>query len=206
MSTEVSIISLLDVKNSSSVQAELRDSIGEVQLIDWHTQWQPQLFQVLNQLKQQGVPLSQWPQSRNWDWPQKTAQVAGLLAFKCFCVTCDGVTQGLMRVDLNKTAQVPEQKGRPLVYVEYLEVAPWNRPDLGQPIRFKGVGTALMVAAVALSEYEGFKGRIGLHSLPQSEDFYRINCKMIDLGLDANYQYLRYFEMTHEQAHAFLKE
>lgn len=39
--------------------------------------------------------------------------------------------------------------------------------------RLRGVGTALVTAAVALSEDEGFKGRIGLHSLPQAEDFYR---------------------------------
>lgn len=63
-----------------------------------------------------------------------------------------------------------------------------------------------MVAAIAFSEQEGFKGRIGLHSLPQAENFYRDRCGMIDLGPDATYQNLRYFEMTPDQAKAFLEE
>jgi hypothetical protein len=56
-----------------------------------------------------------------------------------------------------------------------------------------------------LSEEEGFKGRIGLHSLPQADEFYRLR-GMTDLGTDQTNQNLRYFEMTAEQARAFLEE
>jgi hypothetical protein len=206
MSAAVSIIFLLDVTSGTGVEAELRDAIEEAQLVDWQTQWQPALIRTLQELARQGVPVAQWPQSWHWDWRAKNAEVSGLLAFQGFSVVCANMTQGLMRVDLTRTAQAPVQKGKPLVYVDYLEVAPWNRPDLGQAVSYKGVGTALMVAAIALSEQEGFRGRIGLHSLPQAESFYRDHCGMIDLGPDATYQNLSYFEMTPDQAKVFLEE
>ncbi len=64
--------------------------------------------------------------------------------------------------------------------------------------RLRGVGSALITAAVALSDDEGFKGRLGLHSLPQADAFYR-KIGMTDLGQDTAYQNLRYFEMTAEK-------
>jgi hypothetical protein len=206
MTAATSAIFLLDVASDTAVEAELISAIEEAQIVDWQTRWQPALLRTLQELARQGVPVAEWPQSWHWDWRMKTAQVAGLLAFHGFSVICDGLTQGLMRVDLTKTAKVPTQKAKPLVYVDYLEVAPWNRPDLGKTVRYKGVGSALMVAAVALSEQEGFKGRIGLHALPQAETFYRGRCGMMDLGPDAAYQNLTYFEMTTEQGRAFLEE
>ena len=206
MTVEVSTIYLLDTASGAGVEAELRDAIEAAQLLDWKAHWQPALMAVLQELARRGVPPGQWPQSWHWDWPAKAAQVQGLLAFRGFCVVCAGMTEGLMRLDLTKSAREPTQAGKPLVYVDYLEVAPWNRPDLGQTARFKGVGTALITAAVALSDQEEFKGRIGLHSLPQADAFYRDRCGMTDLGPDAAYQHLRYFEMTAAQARAFLEE
>jgi hypothetical protein len=71
--------------------------------------------------------------------------------------------------------------------------------------RFSGVGTVLMAAAIQFSIDEEFSGRVGLHSLPQADDWYR-KCGMTDLGPDAGEkQNLRYFEMTPEQAKEFLK-
>ncbi|MDE2362149.1 MAG: hypothetical protein KGM42_05675 [Hyphomicrobiales bacterium] len=67
------------------------------------------------------------------------------------------------------------------------------------------VALALLTGAVARSREAGFKGRLGLHSLPQADSFYR-RIGMIDLGLDSAYQNLRYFEMTIEQARAFFEQ
>lgn len=203
---EVSTIYLLELASGQAAEAELRDAIEIAQLQDWKAHWQPALIAILRELDRRGVPRTQWPQSWHWDWQTKIAQVEGLLAFGGFSVVCAGMTQGLMRVDLTRSARDPGQAGKALIYVDYLEVAPWNRSDLGQPPRYKGVGTALISAACALSAEEGFKGRIGLHSLPQSDSFYRDRCGMQDLGPDAEYQNLRYFEMTVEQARAFLEE
>jgi len=206
MTVQVSEISLLNRQSGQSAQAELRDAIDEQQLLDWMTRWQPFTADVLRDLAARGVPKSQWPQSRHWNWGAKMAEVSGLIAFRGFCVTCNGVTQGLMRVDLTPLAREDTQAGKPLVYVEYLEVAPWNRGDGGRTPHYGGVGSALIAAAVKLSIDEGFRGRIGLHSLPQADGFYRDTCGMMDLGPDDGYQRLRYFEMTETQAQAFLRE
>ncbi len=91
--------------------------------------------------------------------------------------------------------------------MEYLENAPWNRKELlFDPPRYRGVGTILIGAAIDLSKSEGFKGRLGLHSLPQSNRFYANTCGMTDMGVDASYQNLSYFEMTPEQAEAFIEK
>jgi uncharacterized protein YerC len=59
-----------------------------------------------------------------------------------------------------------------------------------------------MAAAVSMSFDEEFDGRIGLHSLPTVEKFYRDVCGMTDLGIDATR--LRYFEMTATAARRFI--
>ena len=206
MSAQTSRIYLLDVSTGEAVEAELLDSIEKAHLVDWQTKWQPALFGVLQSLARSGVPQAQWPQSWHWNWQEKTAKVSGLLAFKGFSVVALGETQGLAQVDLTKSARAPDEVGKPLVYIDYLEAAPWNRPELGSPARLRGVGTALITASVTLSFDEGFKGRIGLHSLPQADAFYRDRCGMTDLGPDPAYQNLRYFEFTPGQAGKFLEE
>lgn len=202
---DISTIYLLDVASDQPIEAELRDAIEQSQLDDWENSWRPALDAVLIELVRQGVHRSQWPQSWHWDWKKKMARVQGLLAFQGFSVVAQGVTQGLMQVDLTKSAREASQAGKPLVYIEYLEVAPWNRPELGSSPRLRGVGSALVSTAIELSVAEGFKGRIGLHSLPQADAFYR-KIGMTDVGPDPQYQDLKYFEMTAEQAHAFLDE
>jgi hypothetical protein len=75
---------------------------------------------------------------------------------------------------------------------------------LGQEPLYRGVGPQLLEMATRWSEQLGFKGRLGLHSLPQAESFYRDRCQMTDLGPDANYTGMRYFEMTEAQAQRIL--
>lgn len=205
MTADVSTIYLVDAATDQAVEAQLRDAIEQAQLDDWDNLWQPELNRLLLQLIRANVPRSQWPQSSHWNWPKKMARVQGLLEFRGFSVIAQGVTQGLMQIDLNASARDPGQAGKALVYVDYLEVAPWNRPDFGNKPRLFGVGSALLSAAIRLSQNEGFKGRIGLHSLPQADGFYR-KVGMIELGADPQTQNLNYFEMTAEQAQAFLGE
>ena len=202
---DVSTIYLADGATEEPVEAELRDAIEEAQLVDWQTRWQPALIEILQALARDGVPMARWPQSWHWDWRQKRSRVEGLLAFAGFSVIAQGVTQGLAQIDLTRSARAPAHAGRSLAYVDYLETAPWNGPDLGRTPRLKGVGTALLLAAAALSVEEGFKGRIGLHSLPQADDFYT-RMGLIDLGSDPRQQGLRYFEMTEDRARAFLEQ
>lgn len=205
MTVAVSKVYLLEDGTGEAVEAELRDAIEQAQIDDWAKHWIPAILAAIQDLVARQVPRADWPQSLHWNWPKKIARVQGMLAFPGSSVIAQGITQGLAQFDLTRACQEPDQKGKPLVYVEYLEVAPWNRSELGAAPRLRGVGTVLLTAAAALSHDEGFKGRIGLHSLPQADAFYR-RTGMTDLGPDPAYQNLRYFEMTVEQARAFFEK
>jgi GNAT superfamily N-acetyltransferase len=200
MSSDTSAVFLREVSTNNPVPAELWDGILPKHLADWTQHWQPALKRTL-----QTLPVERWPENWHWDWDRKVSHVSGLLGARTFCVVAQAMTQGLMSVDLTKNARIASQRSKPLVYIDYLEVAPWNRPDLLGIARFRGVGTVLVTAASELSRAEGFRGRLGLHSLPRADDFYR-KAGMTDLGRDPGYHNLRYFEMTSEQAQAYLGE
>lgn len=204
--TGASPVFLLDVAAEDVVPAELVCGIALPHLLDWHNAWQPELGAIKATLYDQGVPKSEWPQSGHWRWPDKVAE-SDLLGFETFCVTAEGMTQAMMRVDITtKESRLPGSEGKPIAYVDYLEVAPWNQPIVGMARRYKGAGKILMIAAAALSTEVEFKGRVGLHSLPQSESFYG-DMGMIDLGPDTEvHGALRYFEMTAEIAQALIAQ
>lgn len=207
MTISISPTFLLEVQIGEPVEAELWDAITEQQLADWEGEWVPELFNAVQRLRRAGVGRQHWPQSRHWNWRQKNSVMQSLLATPGFCVMCSGVTQGLMYVERTvHRCQIQEQAGKNLVYVEFLENAPWNRKELFDPPRYRGVGSILIRAAIELSREEGFKGRIGLHSLPQAEHWYAGTCGMTDLGVDPQKQNLRYFEMTSAQAEAFIEK
>ncbi len=190
MTVIVSPVFLLNVATGRPEAAELLDTITEQQLADWEAEWVPELLRA---------------QSRHWDWRRKTEALQGMLGNPAFSVVCNGLTQGMMLVDtVTKRCRIERQKDQHLVYVSFVENAPWNRRELFDPPRYRGIGSILIRAAVELSKQEEFKGRIGLHSLPQANAFYANTCGMTDLGLDQDYHGLRYFEMTPEQAEAFI--
>ena len=203
---EVHQVYLLNVERDELVPAELRDAITEQQIDDWENKWSPELLKAIRRLEREGIERRHWPQSRHWDWRKKVdALRERRLANPGFSIVCDGVTQGMMIVDtVKKRCRIDGQKGKHLVYVEFVENAPWNRKELFDTPRYRGVGSILIRAAVVLSEELEFHGRIGLHSLPQANDFYANTCGMTNLGPDSNYQGLCYFEMTPEQVRAFV--
>lgn len=96
-----------------------------------------------------------------------------------------------------------DAKPQPIVYVDFVAVAPWSRIAIQDPQRFKKLGTVMLGAAVETSISMGLEGRCGLHSLTQSEGFYR-RIGMNDFGVDAAYSSLRYFEFTEQSARKFI--
>jgi hypothetical protein len=98
--------------------------------------------------------------------------------------------------------------GQDLVYVDFVETAPWNWKEsrAGRTPRLKGVGRQLVEIAVRWSLDLDLKGRLGLHALPQADEFYRTACEMNDFGADPAYRGLRYFEFSGQQAKTFLGE
>ena len=187
-----SSVYLEDRNTGEFVEAVLCDPILANHLDDFDRLW---------------MTISPSGQHLHWDWRQKTADYSGQLSYQSFAIECEGKTQGLMIVNTIKRCRLPHQSNKHLVYVEYLQSAPWNRSGVSAPRNFRGIGTVMIAAAVQLSLDEGNHGRIGLHSLPQADSFYRDECNMTDLGPDntyANYP-LSYFEMTEQQAADFLQ-
>ncbi|MBX3394283.1 MAG: hypothetical protein KF841_02830 [Phycisphaerae bacterium] len=105
-------------------------------------------------------------------------------------------------------ARLAEDKGKPLVYIDYLEAAPWNWrvQPLGLERRYKGVGSILFREAVKQSFDEGFHGRVGLHALPQADTYYEKVCGMTAVGRDPKKQNLLYFEFSRGRAQKFLDD
>ena len=205
MTATATEVHLLNVRTSEAESAELWNGITEKQLADWEGEWAPELLKAMQRMRRAGVKRQDWPQSRHWDWRRKVAALQGMLANPGFSIVCDDVTQGMMIVNtVNYRGRIEGQKGEHLVYVQYVENAPWNRPELFNPPRYRGVGSILIRAAVALSQELEFHGRIGLHSLPQANGFYGNTCGTTDLGADSDQQGLHYFEMTPEQTRAFI--
>jgi hypothetical protein len=207
----MSFLSTVFLKRGDSgekVVAELCDAIEPVDIIDWATHWLPARDQCLNILQAANAPPEAYPQSAHWNWMDKTRSMQGLLALQGLSIRCEGRTQGLMRIDLaSEQCQLESQRSQPMVYVDYIEIAPWNwiGPYFNPP-RFRWAGQILLRAAVEISLDQAFKGRIGLHSLPQASSFYR-RCGLTDCGPDPNYpRNLPYFEATPEQAMAFLNQ
>ena len=112
-----------------------------------------------------------------WDWAFKQRAAASYGNYECYAIEADGQTQGLMMVETQWHYSVVAE-GQPLVYVEALSTAPWNRASNQGSPQFKRVGTALLAFARTRSEALGYKGRVGLHALPGAEGFYE-RCNMM---------------------------
>jgi len=191
---------LLHREKNLVVEATLFEEVARDTLIQVHIDWQPVRLEGVKRAITKGGKV---PEHWHWDWSQKADRLR-LLAYRCFGIECEGQMQGLMMVStIGRRSRMANQASKPVLYIEYIESAPWNLADIVQRPRFSGVGIALLEAAIQFSDGEGFGGRLGLHSLPQSEPFYRRF--MSDLGIDKNKEGLRYFEMTAEQARAFLE-
>lgn len=201
--SSVAKVSLYDVEAGDFVQAQLHSNIEPRNISDWETLWLPMVVPVRQRLAALGIPLSQGPQSGHWRWNQKVQEMLPLHAKKSFTVMLGGITQGMMIADLvSHKCEILSQKNKDLVYIEYAESAPWNQGGKWYPPkRYKLVGSVLVGAAINLSIQEGLRGRIGLHALPQANDFY-LKCGMTDLGFDTAKK-MNYFEMTEAQAITF---
>lgn len=205
--SERTLVYLNDRRTQQLVEATLIDGITRDEVEKVEGTWKPFLDQQLKQMEAAGVPKNRWPQHRHWDWRLKQEASESYLAYRMFGVECKSEMQGLMLVTTaGKDARIDSQRGKPLVYVHFLAAAPWNLASVVNEPRYSLVGSIFLATAIHLSLEEEFQGRVGLHSLPQADTWYRDSCRMTDLGPDASTHNLHYFEMTPKQAADFLKE
>ena len=181
-------IQLLRVRDGQVVDAILTE-VTQKHLNDAETLWEPLL---------QGTGA----EDEYWDWVAKSRRATLLPGDELYAIECDGVTQGLMTIDvLKKRCQIESQLRRRLVYIRALATAPWNRPAITNPPTYKGVGGNLIDFAIARSYELGYQGRIGLHALPGALGFYRkLRVGLLDCGPDPEEpDNLTYFETLRQE-------
>lgn len=184
------------------VDAVLHTELAPTVLVEVEKEWGPIRLEAARKLHRAGR-IKEIPQHFLWDWGAKSQKLQ-FLAYQCLGIECAGKWQGLLMVKLTgQVARLDPDKGKDLVYIDYLESAPWNLAIMVDTPLYGGIGPVLMRTAVQLSYDEGFHGRIGLHALPQAEDFYRDDCGMQCCGPDPTYENLPYYEMTRDIATRF---
>jgi hypothetical protein len=209
VSQEPITIGLYDYQKKEVVDALLHVGLSEEQIRAAQSDWEPIRKRAIERLHRDGVPLDALPKHWGWDWTRKVSRL-GSKVFGFYGIECEGKMQGMLEAAKEGyLAKLASQKGKPLIYVRYIETAPWNLKLLEPNPRYGGVGSKLIRAAVDLSLEEGYKGRIGLHSLPgnnkgEPEWFYRSTCKMESIEAERDGEGLPYFELTPEKATEFL--
>jgi len=143
-----------------------------------------------------GMLLALQEPDKAWNWAYKLRLATDEAGFEACVVEVDGLAQGVILIETQWHRS--QLNGRisarlPLVYVEYLATAPWNRRGIEDPPFFTGIGGTLMAFARNRSAELGFDGRVGLHALPEAEAFYRRQ-GMPNYGPDPDKDGLVYFE------------
>jgi hypothetical protein len=196
-----------DEKTGDPVPAELDDAVTPETLLDIEAQWENTRSDIRKRLLAAKVPGGQWPQSLHWNWGDKSLLLSLFKkphSYRIFGLRRHTVWEGAMVTLLGEAVtRHPPQLGLPLVYVDYLEGAPWNWTIGGiqQVRKLRGISSVLLRAAIAQSRAEQCDGRLGLHSLPQAEPIY-LGAGFVQVAFDAA-KNLNYFELTADAAQRF---
>lgn len=193
----------LRMADGSFVEALLHERIGAGYALQVDDEWKAHLATEEARAVAEGRAIPHLEHG-HWEWGEKVKESAHLLSCPTLAIECAGQTQGLMLLKTDgHFGMLPNEMGKPLVYIVYLATSPWNLRALVEQPRFTGVGLVLLHAAIQMSLDNEFKGRIGLHSLPQAEGFYErhgFQC----LGVDPEKEDLKYYELSPQAANEFI--
>ena len=134
----------------------------------------------------------------HWDWMGKAIQMNSD-EYLWFFLKIEKKVQAVSIIyHPKKTAALD----RDIYYIEYLSVAPWNRPSKLYPKKYQGVGKeVLREVQKYINLHYDYEYGFSLHSLPQSKTFYEHigmnNHPVLDKGP------LSYFEMNYTAAKNF---
>lgn len=140
--------------------------------------------------------------TNHWNWPVKSF-LTGFKNEQALFVGAEigGECQGLMQISWPTPSRIA--LGTETTHVEYLEIAPWNRPEVAGDRLYDRIGQSLLFVAYDFSETVGHNGRLTLSALPTSESFYhRINMSHVGVGT-GTCSTLKFFEFTETHARAF---
>lgn len=150
-------VKLFQVSASQFVEATLKE-LAQNHVDDFEAYWKSSLKELAQE-------------DKFWDWAFKKRAATSYGNYECYAVEVEERTQGLMMIE-TQWHQSFITPGQPLVYVEALSVAPWNRAQRQGAPALKRVGSSLLAFSQTRSEALGYEGRVGLHSLPGAEGFY----------------------------------
>lgn len=187
--------------STGEVVVELHDDLRLDILLDIEDQWAAARSDLRAKLRAANVPRELWPQSLHWDWAQKSIRLAiggdpddyRIMAIK----RQTAWEAAMVTLTKNHVARLAPDAGKPLVYVDYLEIAPWNWcvKEIGQVRQFGVVGATMLRPAIEQSYTKGWDGRVGLHALTQAVPFYRSQ-KFAFVANDPAKQNLPYYELS----------
>jgi hypothetical protein len=205
MKTLLATVPLFNRLSKAFDDASLFQGIDNENFAHIEGRWRPMFDQRTAQAKVTGESRSEInAEDAHWEWGKKMiAATKDPFVFDIFALECAGSTQAMMLVRKGGEkcfSRHNEHPRAPIIYVDFLATAPWNRKRLVREPVYKGGGRILISTAVSLSIEEEMQGRIGLHSLQSAEEFYRTQIGMADLGKDNDYQGLRYFELPASKA------
>lgn len=213
MKTLLDKVFLLNRTTGKFEGAEVYHGIDANNLAHVEGRWRPMFETRRQEVETTGQTMADVnAEDSHWEWSKKAfGAVNNPLLYDVFVMECGGGTQAIMitcKGGESCFSRHDEHKHAPLVYVELLATAPWNRPGLVAEPVYKGAGRVMIGAAVSLSLEEEFDGRIGLHSLPGAEAFYLNAIHMTDLGVDEEGEHkgLRYLELPSSQTKTFLSK
>jgi hypothetical protein len=202
-----STIEIVARHSRQPVAAWLHDEITPLDLLDAEIAWTPERMKAIAGMLRAGVAETDLPQHRHWNWWEKSYELR-VASTRAFGIQCDGQWQGLMMTAARGYfARLGNPPGKPLLYVKYLESAPWNVEIFTPRPKYSAVGMRLLDAAVRVSIADGFEGRIGLHALPnpKTEGFYQRR-GFIGFGPDPQMDGLPYYELSELIAQEIRKE
>ncbi|TGM10267.1 GNAT family N-acetyltransferase [Leptospira selangorensis] len=134
-----------------------------------------------------------------WSWFNKAMQLQ-VMNYLWFSASIGSSTQCMAVIFHPKESRLTQ---REIFYIDFLATAPWNRDSPANQKEYSGFGTKLLKVACqyCITEFKYCPG-FSLHSLPNSEDYYR-KIGMIDFGIDEEKERLRYFEMKEDDCREF---
>jgi hypothetical protein len=78
-----------------------------------------------------------------WEWQLKYRTYGSRLGSENYVIECEGQLQGLMLIE-SLGYRSWFNPNRRLIYVHSLATAPWNRPSIENPPRYRLVGSTLL--------------------------------------------------------------
>jgi hypothetical protein len=119
-------VHLIDGTTGDFVAATLHENLKARNLELIERVWSEHRARLMADLLRHGVSESKWPQSLHWNWTAKAGDL-GLLAVNGTGVEIHGEWHALMMTKtVPDVARHPGDRGMPIVYVDYVESAPWN--------------------------------------------------------------------------------